>query len=386
MDYEEKYNKALERAKDMLAYKEVRQEDMEYLFPELEGSKDERIRKAIKKALQVRCGGSRIISDEPVTLEEAIAWLEKQGEEEYALKSFRDKDVHEFMQYIENQAKAYEFNLPNRGYDIYAFAKDILHWLEKQGEKKPNSQMEKCSKCQFVYTGYCDGTCILENNEQKSVDKVEPKFEPQFKVGNWITDGYIYYKITEILDDRYIIESKYDKRGAILFEYENRYHLWTIQDAKDGDVLVCDINKAEIGGDVEKLPNIIPTICIYHNVVKDQDFIHTYCSLYNESSLIVSNSMYYNTFVYNIHPATKEQRELLFEKMREAGYELDAEKKELKKIEVVSKESEDERIRKELIEQVAYIIPNDDEVDGEGNTLPTYQKRIDKYRAWLEKH
>ena len=49
------------------------------------------------------------------------------------------------------------------------------------------------------------------------------------------------------------------------------------------------------------------------------------------------------------------------------------------------KESEDERIRKELIEQVIYIVPNDDEVDNEGNVLPTYQKRIDKYRAWLEK-
>ena len=48
-------------------------------------------------------------------------------------------------------------------------------------------------------------------------------------------------------------------------------------------------------------------------------------------------------------------------------------------------ESEDERIRKELIEQVAYIIPNDDEVDSEGDALSTYQKRIDKYRAWLEK-
>ena len=47
--------------------------------------------------------------------------------------------------------------------------------------------------------------------------------------------------------------------------------------------------------------------------------------------------------------------------------------------------SEDERIRKELIEQIAYIIPNDDEVDDEGNALPSYQERIDKYRAWLEK-
>lgn len=49
------------------------------------------------------------------------------------------------------------------------------------------------------------------------------------------------------------------------------------------------------------------------------------------------------------------------------------------------KESEDERIRKELIEQIAYIIPNNDEVDNEGNALPSYQERIDKYRAWLEK-
>jgi hypothetical protein len=48
-------------------------------------------------------------------------------------------------------------------------------------------------------------------------------------------------------------------------------------------------------------------------------------------------------------------------------------------------ESEDEKTMKELIEQVAYIVPNDDEVDSEGNVLPTYQKRIDKYRAWLEK-
>jgi len=33
-----------------------------------------------------------------------------------------------------------------------------------------------------------------------------------------------------------------------------------------------------------------------------------------------------------IHPATKEQRDLLFQKMKEAGYEWDAGKKELKKI------------------------------------------------------
>ena len=66
--------------------------------------------------------------------------------------------------------------------------------------------------------------------------------------------------------------------------------------------------------------------------------------------------------------------------------ELSKEQKEkLENIFPEIKESEDERIRKELIEQVAYITPNNDELDDELNTLPTYQKRIDKYRAWLEK-
>lgn len=49
------------------------------------------------------------------------------------------------------------------------------------------------------------------------------------------------------------------------------------------------------------------------------------------------------------------------------------------------KESEDERIRKELIEQVIYIIPDKSEVDDNGNTLPCYTTRINKYIAWLEK-
>ncbi len=48
-------------------------------------------------------------------------------------------------------------------------------------------------------------------------------------------------------------------------------------------------------------------------------------------------------------------------------------------------ESEDERVRKELIEQVGYIIPNKEECDDEGDILPTYHERIERYRVWLEK-
>lgn len=75
---------------------------------------------------------------------DTISCLEEQGKKEYVLKSSKDEDVRKFMQYIEKQAKAYEFNiLLNRSYDIYAFAKDLLVWLEKQGKKsswKPSKE------------------------------------------------------------------------------------------------------------------------------------------------------------------------------------------------------------------------------------------------------
>ncbi len=182
---------------------------------------------------------------------------------------------------------------------------DMLAWLEKQGE-------------------------------QKFADKVQPKF----KVGDWILysgDNYEAVRcITKIDEKGYYVEINGLPHGIIPYiipyNHEICMRLWTISDARDGDVLVCNINKAEIGGDIEKLPNITPTICIYQNVEKDQDYIHSYCSLYNESSLVLQNRMYYNAFVYNIHPATKEQCDLLFHKMKEAGLEWNSVTKEPKRI------------------------------------------------------
>lgn len=106
-------------------------QDLIHIFPVLKESADERIRKEIIYHIQ-NCDDT--IDEE--TEKKMIAWLEKQDKEEYALKSFKDEDVCKFMEYIENQAKAYDFNLPHRGYDIYAFSKDILAWLEKQENKK----------------------------------------------------------------------------------------------------------------------------------------------------------------------------------------------------------------------------------------------------------
>ena len=76
MNYEQKYKEALERARNMLSYKEVRQEDMEYLFPELKESDDEKIRKALIAILKSDFETDTTIYD--ISVGEIIDWLEKQ--------------------------------------------------------------------------------------------------------------------------------------------------------------------------------------------------------------------------------------------------------------------------------------------------------------------
>jgi hypothetical protein len=78
----------------------------------------------------------------------------------------------------------------------------------------------------------------------------------------------------------------------------------------------------------------------------------------------------------SVSPATKEQRDLLFQKMKEAGYEWDTEKKELRKVEQKSTWSEeDEKIRKDLITYINSI---------KGDTLDLTM-RAHEWLCWLEK-
>ena len=192
--------------------------------------------------------------------------------------------------------------------------------------------------------------------KQSEVAKTsDQKVEPKFKVGDWITDGYLHCKITEILDDRYIIEYKFSERSAILFEDENHYHLWSIQDAKDGDVLL----EEETGEPFVYNGNRAKSFSGY--------FLGAHCGIYNGKFNPYGNNHYWGK---NSCPATKEQRDLLFQKMKEAAYEWDAEKKKLKKIEVASKESENERIKQEILELVS--------IAGNGS-------QFEEIKDWLEK-
>ena len=299
--YEKKYNYVLKRAK---ALKECslspRIKDwVDSVFPELKESEDEKIRKDIKRAISVALDYSYFDKE---TVNKCLAWLENQGKEECALKSSKDEDVRKFMQYIEKEAKAYEFNLPNRGYDIYAFAKDVLIWFEKQRGKKP-------------------------------IDKVEPKF----KVGDWIVSktSNLVYRVDSILlpQSKCYYLSHNGGKVLVSFTDEQDYHLWTIQDAKVGDVLFSDL--------------MCGKTFIYNGVNSDMAILYSFIISNDGDDVLPYHIGKPNTGIGTIednkniiHPATKEQRDHLFAKMRETGYEWDEEKKEVKKIEKQGEQKE----------------------------------------------
>lgn len=159
-----------------------------------------------------------------------------------------------------------------------------------------------------------------------------------FKVGDWIVDSTDRRRepmqIKKILGVGYTTE-----QGSFIdFKEENNFHLWSIEDSKDGDVLVYSENQW-----IFLFKNIIDKHNIRYHALYDTEFRELYI---DESA----NSVLENRIV----PATKEQRDLLFAKMKEAGYEWDAEHKQLLKLSNVERTGKNceelTEFEKELIE------------------------------------
>ena len=193
----------------------------------------------------------------------------------------------------------------NENYELDAKLTKAICWLEKQCEQKIKTPEESLGIDSDTYNKIVD-ECIY--GEQKPIDKVEPNF----KVGDWV----VYCNddvdlITGIEENGYCVNNS----GYIPFICESDIRLWTVQDAKDGDVLAWDDSKC---------------IALLKNIY-DEDSFNSYGFVGGCTGTFESRQSYHD--IEGAHPATKEQRDLLFQKMHEAGYEWDAEKKELIKIE-----------------------------------------------------
>lgn len=290
------YDEALDTAKKF--YETVNGDEKELvggMLPELKDSEDFKIRRELLSFLNERSNDYYI----PTSW---FSWLKKQG----------------------NLVKYYEDKLDKCACDN--FNKGYKKALEKQGkpteinpsefDSRLNSllkQFESLSKKELVsiLSFYLN---MLQNDgtyKEEITDKVEPKFHK----GDWVVSKFDRKtrQISEVHCDEYneyyIVEgNEYDIEA-----YDRLHHLWTIQDAKDGDVLATK-----------------DAVFIFKHIDKiGLSLCKSYCEVIGNSKL----GLGFEFSINGVYPATKEQREQLEKAITEAGYKWDAEHKELKKIE-----------------------------------------------------
>ena len=305
MDYKKKYKDALEKAKSMIDDLRKGEDilavsNLESMFPELKESEEERIRKEIIRVLK----GEISFTSEKEN-EKFIAWLEKQGDKNKLIQELGEYKVKYIQEVLEKHLKTINKDDERLRKTTISFLKDFadkgyenavecIDWLEKQGE-------------------------------QKSIDEAES----EFKIGDWITFyGSKPFKILKVEPEQNSILDYLllELNGHVTY-YDKKYvdenaRLWTIEDAKDGDMLADDraiLLFRNLGNKNWK------------NVISYYAILET--NLNNRFSISDDEEYWGKVEDCELKPATKEQRDALEKAMADAGYTFDFDKKELKKIE-----------------------------------------------------
>ena len=308
MNYEQKYNEALERAKEWMAGKyghyvsDTPQEIAEFIFPELKESEDEQIRKELLEHCINRRDGKQVCVDAN-DYRRWADWLEKQGQSKKTSiwKHWKDGIAgsgDSIPAYLIKNGLTYSLSpyLSSECDYIELSELDSL-MLEKQSEQKPQDKS------------------ALEAIKEEKVDNAK-KVESKFHEGDFIKHNKINIicKVISVNSGSYYVENIETSSRIKLFNTEQNFHLWTVEDAKNGDVLVASDNSVFIFARVDG------HACIHHIALTSDGTLKI-----NPRLISAWES------VKGVKPATKEQRDLLFVKMHDADYEWDVDKRELTK-------------------------------------------------------
>lgn len=158
-----------------------------------------------------------------------------------------------------------------------------------------------------------------DHTDNKPIGKIEPKF----REGDWVIYMGTIAKILDLQKHCYVGKDTNNKDFVVSYCNECEMRKWNISDAKDGDVL----SNGEM-------------IVIFKHFVEPsyRQHIVAYIGLDTIGGIQITDEDW-ELGIDKAKPATKEQRDTLFAKMKEEGWKWDAKKKELKKIEQKSTEN-----------------------------------------------
>ena len=162
------------------------------------------------------------------------------------------------------------------------------------------------------------------NSETKTLEKL---VKLEFKINDWVVfnnhpeKGSIY-QVKDTHNYEYTLRHILGGSISVPFSKVDMFRRWTINDAKDGDVLFHS-DSASNG------------IFIFKEIVQrgTSQKIICHCDYDSEDGFCLGEN---HTCCWTdskiLHPATKEQRDLLFQKIKEAGYKWNSETKTLEKL------------------------------------------------------
>lgn len=382
------YEKLLEKARK--AYSKcvtgAEKRRLESIFPELAENLDEKIRKEILEFF-------KDLNEHGYSTKEWIAWVEKQEEQKpyrgnadtmrkNLIKAFKSVgsnhwgglDVRDIIHFLESKDA---IELEKQGNEIIPL-EDIIHNVWELGNLWQELTNGVCTtehgrKIDYIVKHWKEGEYYTKSFEkqceQKPIEKVEPKFkvgdkvlwkydksdpytiakvsncatywiehpgcgsgwwsekelEPydsaiginsKFNIGDWIVGEECICKVVDIRGRFYKLYFMDGQTVNIDIPYaDEKYRFWTIQDAKDGDVLSYVTDKGNL------------LILIYKSLYKPyKGHVHYHAILENNK---FSDKGTCCISIDNLKPATKEQRDLLFEEMEKSGYIWDVNRKEM---------------------------------------------------------
>ena len=154
------------------------------------------------------------------------------------------------------------------------------------------------------------------NNEDLVI--IEEVECPKFNVGDWVfatNDGEGPWLITAITDNYYTLQYTQENEASVAqITIDNKYHLWSLKDAKPGDVLISEDDKHPFI--FKKFLGYAPS---------------AYCGIDTTDSIYISDEDLPWTRD-TVRPATPDENVVLFTKLKDEGYSWDPESLTLSKI------------------------------------------------------
>lgn len=266
--------------------------------PELKESKDERIRKQLIKYFN----DVKIFSSD-LKVEDIIAWLEKQNE---------PKTDPTFL---------FKVKCNDKEYKVRSIFGDVSLELYDKRESNPDHLIYvSLDDCEIIKGGYGIKESGSPYPTKPATFSEQEPVESKFNSGDWIVceETGSVHQIKDCVENLSNHTYGYDltEGGYISTDNVNKYKKWIFEDhAKDGDVLADD-----------------ETILLFKSY-SGQYHTSLYCWYNGESDNFHEKELTDIPWnITNLHPATEEQRKLLFRKMKDAGWEWYADKKELKRL------------------------------------------------------